>query len=208
MTPDALIVFSAGSVAEKDPDTGNVTYRSTTYEEGDAFGTLGGYARVQAAAALAKMYPKAFLVTTGKEGPDDKSHANIQAAELVALGVPRERIILEESSVNTKTQIEESLRIVRERGWRRVLFVSNEYQIGRIHAFVERLPERPACELLYQSAEDVLAKDDPAFKAEFARIQQSEPYRRRVAAEARGVTAIKIGSHRSAPSEDKRERPV
>ncbi|MDE1919360.1 MAG: YdcF family protein [Patescibacteria group bacterium] len=208
MTPDALIVFSGGSVAEKNPKTGETSYRSTTYAESDAFGTLGGYARVQAAALLARTYPQAFLVTTGKEGPDDKSHANIQAAELVALGVPRERIVLEESSVNTKSQIEESLRIVREREWRRVLFISNEYQIGRIRAFVEHLPERPVCDILYQSAEDVLAKDDPAFAAEFARIKESEPYHRRLAAEARGVAAIKSGSYRPASTEDKRERPV
>lgn len=205
MTPDAIIVLSAGSVAEKLP-TGEIIYRSTTYAEGDAFGTLGGLARVQAAALLAGKYPHAFLVTTGKEGPDGMSAARIQKSELETLGISPERIILDESSVNTKTQIEESLRIARERGWRRALFVSNEYQIERIRAFVEHLPEHPACEILYQSAEDVLAKDDPAFAAEFVRVKKSEPYLRRLATEARGVSAIKDGSYRSAPAVDKMER--
>lgn len=208
MIPDAIIVLSGGSVAEKDPDTGSVTYRSTMYEEEDAFGTLGGYARVQAAAKLAETYPDAFLMTTGKEGPNDKSHANIQAAELIALGVPRERIVLEESSVNTKTQIEESLRIVRERGWQRVFFVSNEYQIERIRAFVEHLPEQPTCEIGYQSAEEILIRDSPAFKAEFIRIKASEPYQRRIAAEARGVEAVRNGTYYLSSPGDKRERSV
>lgn len=206
--PDAIIVPSGGSVADKDPQTGRTIYRSTTYAEGDAFGTLGGYARVEAAAKLAKRYPQAFVMTTGKEGPDDVSHANIQAAELQALGVSRDRIVLEESSVNTKTQVDESLRIVRERGWRRVLFVANEYQVDRVKAFVEHLPERPACAIAYESAESVLAADDPAFAARFARIKESEPYQRRLAAEARGVAAINDGTYGAARPEDKRERTV
>lgn len=208
MTPDALIVLSAGSVAEKDPQTGRTAYRSTTYEEGDAFGTLGSIARVRAAALLAKKYPQAFLVTTGKEGPDGMSHARIQASELEALSVSPERIVREESSVNTKTQIEESLRIARERGWRRVLFISNEYQTERVKTFVEHLDERPACEVAYQGAESVLSEYDPVFSAEFARIRQSEPYERRLAAEARGVAAIKSGAYHSAALKDKKERPM
>lgn len=208
MTPDAIIVLSAGSVAEKDSHTGKTIYRSTTYAEGDAFGTLGGLARVQAAALLAGKYPHALLVTTGKEGPDGMSAARIQASELEELGVVPERIILEESSVNTKTQIGESLCIARERGWKRVLFVTNKYQMERVRAFVEHLHKRLDCEIRYQDAESALSESDPSFAAEFARIEQSEPYRRRLAAEARGIAAIKSGKYCPAPSEDKKERPV
>ncbi|TSC69815.1 MAG: hypothetical protein G01um101449_516 [Parcubacteria group bacterium Gr01-1014_49] len=208
MTPDALIVLSGGSVAEKDPQTGNTIYRSTTYAESDAFGTLGGIARVKAAALLARKYPQAFLVTTGKEGPDDMSAASIQASELEALGVSRERIILEESSANTQTQVEESLRIACERGWQHALFVTSDYQVERVRAFVEHLREKPSCAISYQGAEPVLSEHDPAFSAEFARIEQSEPYERRLAAEARGVAAIKSGTYHSVSSEDKRERAV
>lgn len=207
MTPDAIIVLSAGSIAEKLP-TGKTIHRSTTYAEGDAFGTLGGLARVQAAAILAGKYPRAFLVTTGREGPDGMSAARIQASELKALGVAPERVILEESSVNTKTQIEESLRIARERGWKRVLFVTNKYQVERAQAFVERLHKRPDCEIRYQDAESALSESDPSFAAEFSRIEQSEPYQRRLAAEARGVAAMQSEEYRLASPEDKKERSV
>jgi hypothetical protein len=208
MTPDAIIVLSAGSVAEKNSQTGETVYRSTTYAEGDAFGTLGGYARVQAAALLAKKYQRAFLVTTGKEGPDGMSAAGIQASELETLGVPCARIILEESSVNTKTQIEKSLRIAKARGWKRVLFVTNRYQVERVLAFVERLQERPDCKIRYQDAESVLSESDPSFAIEFARIEQSEAYQRRRVAEARGVAAIQSETYHFAAPEDKRERQV
>lgn len=208
MIPNAIIVLSAGSVADKDSRTGETIYRSTTYAEGDAFGTLGGTGRVQAAALLAKKYPHAFVITTGKEGPGGVSHVNIQAAELETLGVSRKRIVLEEVSVNTKTQIEESLRIAEKRKWKRVLFVTNKYQVERVQAFVEHLQEQPSSEIGYQDAESVLSEDSPEFATEFARIVKSEPYQRRLAAEARGVEALKNGTYRAAPMEDKKERPV
>lgn len=208
MTPDAIIVLSGGSVTEKDPQTGKTIYRSTTYAEGDTFGTLGGFARVQAAALLAKKYPRAFLVTTGKEGSDGISAARIQTSELEALDVSRERIILEERSVNTKTQIEESLRIAQEREWRQVLFVTNAYQVERVRAFVEYFYAHSNCNIDYQDAESVLSEHDPTFPAEFARIAESEPYQRRLAAEARGVAAIKSGEYHTASPKDKKERPV
>jgi hypothetical protein len=206
LAPDALIVLSAGSIAEKDPCTRKTIYRSTTYAEGDSFGTLGGYVRVQAAAELSKKYPLAVLVTTGKEGPDGMSHARIQASELEALGVSHERIILEERSVNTKTQIEESLRLAQERAWKQVLFVTSAYQVERARTFVEHLQEHPACVIAYQDAESVLSESDQAFSFEFTRVMQSESYQRRLAAEARGVRAIKDGTYRFAQQEDKLER--
>ena len=207
MKPDAIIVLSAGSIADKDQRTGETIYRSTTYTEEDAFGTLGGLARVQAAALLAKKYPQAFLVTTGKEGPG-MSHARIQTSELQTLGVSPERIVLEELSVNTRTQIEESLRLAQERGWKQVLFVTNRYQIERVQTFIEHLHKRPVCDISYQDAETVLSENNPSFSTEFTRITQSEPYQRRLTAEGGGVEAIKVGTYRSAPAEDKKERPV
>lgn len=208
MIPDAIITLTGGSVAEQDPQTGKMTYRSTTYADGDAFGALGGLARVQATARLARQFPRAFVVTTSRRDDEQPTHARVAADELVALGVPLERIILEELSVNTKTQVEESLRIARKRGWERVFFMSNEYQLERVRAFVERLSERPMCEIAYQSAEEILVKNDPAFATEFARIKASEPYRRRLVSEARGLAAIRRGDYRAAPAKDKRERQV
>ena len=45
-------------------DNGEVSYRSTTYDDRDAFGVLGGRARVEAAALIAKKYPEAKMPYT------------------------------------------------------------------------------------------------------------------------------------------------
>lgn len=204
--PDAIFVPSGGSVPyEKD---GRTAWRSTTYAESDAFGTLGGNGRVKAVAKLASTYPHAVIVTMSHRGGDRPTHAQVAADELAALGVPHTRILLEEASSNTKTEVEEGLRLAQERGWRSALFVSNEYQLERIRAFVAQAEERPACVIAYQSAEEILVKDDPSFAAEFARVKESEPYQRRLASEARGVAAIKSGTYGVTRPEDKRERSV
>jgi len=206
MTPDVIIVLSGGTVAEKDQKTGTTVYRSTMYSEADAFGTLGGIARVEAAVLLAKKYPHAYVITTSQNKLGGKSHACIEADELIARGVPGERIILEEKSVNTKTQICESLVIARTRNFNRVLFVSNEYHIPRVHAFVEYTEEPFPGKVGYQGAESVLIEHNPAFAAEFELLKKSESYQRRLLAEAQGVEAIKNGSYKSALTEDKMER--
>ncbi|PIR83407.1 hypothetical protein COU19_00400 [Candidatus Kaiserbacteria bacterium CG10_big_fil_rev_8_21_14_0_10_56_12] len=208
LAPDAIVVLSGGTVAEKDPQTGAVTYRSTTYEEGDAFGTLGGYARVQAAAVLAIEYPDAFLVTSGKDGPDGVSAARTQASELTALGVAAERIIMEETSVNTATQVSAALGLAADRSWRHMLLVSNRYQIPRIRAFVEHTDGPPQCTVGYQDAESILMAQDPSFEQTFERLKKTEAYQKRLAAEARGVAAIAAGSYRAAEQKDKNERTV
>lgn len=61
--------------------------------------------RLLAAAALARLYPEAPLVLSGGSarivGSDDYTEAQGMAEVLVALGVPRERLVLEDRSKNT-----------------------------------------------------------------------------------------------------------
>jgi len=206
MNPDAIIILSAGFIAEKDEKLGKTIYRSTTYEEGDAFGTLGGYARVQAAVELAKKYSKAFLVTTGKEGPQGMSAAKIQASELEVLSVSSDRIILEEQSVNTKTQIEEALRIAEDYTWKEIVFITNKYHIKRVQLFVEHYKKNLACKITYQDAESVLAKSDPLFMKEFKKIQNAQAYRVRLESEKRGIEAIRKGIYKPRPMGEKKEK--
>ena len=54
LKPDTIAVLQGGIVGG----------RSATYEDHDAFGTLGGRARVEAAALLAKQFPQAVVLTT------------------------------------------------------------------------------------------------------------------------------------------------
>lgn len=205
MSPDAIIILSGGVVSYE--TDGKTQWRSTTYDESDAFGTLGGRDRVEAAALLAKEYPGAYLMTTSHRlGRAAPSLAQVYAEELVALGVNRERIIEEEDSDTTQTGLRAALQIAEGKGWSRLLLVSSGFHMPRIRAFFEQ--EHSSLAVTFVASESVLMSADPAFVARFEAIQKTPAYQKRLAAEARGVEAIRRGTYHSAPPADKEERRV
>ena len=200
MKPDAIVIFSGGVMPREDGG-----WRTTTYEEADAFGTIGGRDRVEATALLAHEYPEAPIVTTCQRMDQTlPTLATTYAEELESLGVPPERIIKEEVSINTGTSIQEVLHLAQKKGWRRLLFLSSEFQIPRMKAFFEHA--QSDCEALFVSSESVLSKNDPTFAERFARVKESPAYQTRLAAEARGIEAIRSGTYHAASVEDKKER--
>ncbi len=210
MTPDALIVLSGGTVRiDSVPGNKPGAYRSTSYEEGDASGVLGGIARVQAAALLAQRYPEANLLTSGARNDGEPSHAAIMAQELEALGVRAERIFLEETSHNTRMQIQETLKVAVDRGWTSLMYVTNEYQCARVEAFLTDMREHTQGRtVVCQAAEPLLIDAVPGFKQHYEEIMTRNSYQERVEAEARGVVALQRGTYQSASFEDKHERPT
>lgn len=202
MTPDAIIVFPAGIM----PLSGG-GWRSTTYDESDAFGTLGGRDRVEATALLAKQYPDAYVVTTSHTlGRPAPSVAEVYAQELIALSVEPAKIIKEESSNTTQTALRAALQLAEKKGWTRLIFVSSGFHIPRIHAFFEA--EHGTIVAEFFASEPALAENNPAFAARFAAVKKTPAYRLRLESEARGIEAIKSGAYRSAGAEDKQERSV
>jgi len=202
MTPDAIFVFSAGFM----PCEGG-GLRTTTYDESDAFGTLGGRDRVEAGALLAKKYPNAYIVTTCKRADGIlPTLASVYADELQALGVAPERIVKEENSINTGTSISEAIRLAKEKGWRNLVFVSNGFQGPRIRAFLEQEQTDIMVEVV--ASESVLIENNPAYAEYLKKVKASPAYANRLAAEARGIAAIKSGTYQAAPIDDKKERPI
>ena len=204
MELDAIFIPSGGTVEEMGT-AGERILRSTRYDERDASGTLGGYARVRAAAILAAQHPRAVLVPQGKRD-NDPSHAAVMSRELRELGVDTDRIVLEEDSMHTAEQVEYALAYARERGWEQIAFVSNEYHLPRLRAFAERLPNAGSLGMTYYAAESVIEAADPAFMQEFARIKETPAYQERLASEARGLEALFMGSYQPRLGEAKRER--
>ncbi len=200
MIPDVIIIFSAGVM----PLEGG-GWRTTTYDESDGFGTMGGRDRVEAAALLAQKYPNAVLVTTCKRMDDVlPTLAGVYADELQSLGVAPERIIREEVSVNTGTGVQQAIRLAREKGWKQLLLLSSEFQLPRIAAFWEHEQSGIAAETI--SSESVLIENDPAFAERFEKVKKSLAYQNRLVAEERGIAAVKSGTYHPAPIEEKRER--
>lgn len=205
MIPDAIIIFSGGIVV--DEKEGQNHWRTTTYEERDAFGTLGGRDRVEAAVLLAKKYSNAYLVTTSHTlGRIDPSLAKVYASELHTLGVEPGRIMQEERSSTTQTAVAEALRLAQEKGWKHIILLSSEFHLPRVVAFYEQT--KNDIEATAISSESVLTKENPAFAEYFEKMKKSPAYQKRLVAERRGLKAIKKDTYRPAQSKDKQERSV
>lgn len=222
--PDAIVLVSGGIVKEVTQD-GVTKYRSTRIDEGDAFGILWGEARVLAVAELAGFFPKAMIIATGAHHPE-QAQATVFRDELEQLLIPRNRIILEEQSVDTLSQIGETMKIVHERELMRVVFVTNEYHIPRVHAMYEYFETliRPdtetkrivrECKLRgvqvgFIAAESILTYWDKKFVEIIDTVKKSPAYLKRVQNEERGTAMVLRGEYgkRETPREDKLERGV
>lgn len=201
--PDAIAILTGGTVCLSDGK-----YCSTTYKDGDKFGTLGGHVRVEAASILATEYPNSIIVTTGKGAGDGKSpsHASVMGRELIDLGVNGDRILKEEVSTTTKSGIEQILIIARKHNWKHIMLISNEYHIPRLSIMWDSL--NPTIKADFISAEDIIIQNLPEFKETFEHIKSTPAYKKRLESEARGIEALRLGMYKSALIEDKKERLV
>lgn len=75
------------------------------------------YRRIQAGYRAALKYPDALLIVSGGKGKDEEiSEAECMAKELISMGIPQERIIMEDRSVSTSENMRFSKQILNERG--------------------------------------------------------------------------------------------
>jgi len=200
--PDAIIILSGGTVADTKP--GSVQYRSSTYEDSDAFGVLGGRARVEAAAILAQQYAQASIVATSRRLDGGPSAASTVAHELQELGVPAFRIMLEEESTNTQTALAASAELALVHQWKSLMFVTNEYHVPRASYMWQQ--SSADIQAQFVPAEAVLNDQDPAFALQFSKIVKLPSYAQRVASEKAGLEALHSGMYHVSPSESKLER--
>lgn len=221
--PEAIILISGGTVKEIGKD-GAISYRSTKIDEGDAFGILWGEARTLAVAELAMYFPQAVIIITSVSSPGKMTTIPAICEELEKLSVFRNRIILEKTSINTLSQIGETMKIIYEKEIKRVVFVTNEYHIPRIRAIYENFeslasPDRETKRVMQEikcsgvhvrfvAAEIVLPYRDKKFIAIIDRMKKSLAYQKRVRNEERGLLMVKSGEYgkKKTASTDKSER--
>lgn len=202
-SPDAISILSAGI---KRDSSGRWMSTDMTAED-DKSGAPGGKYRVLAAAILAIRYPTAMVIPSGGKGYDvskDASEdrpllAKILRDELVACGVPAERILLEEKSNTTYQALRELEKMILKRGWRNLIIVTNRYHTGRVRAmisseFVQR-EDNVIIELV--SAEDVLIASNPdRWRYTIVKEYESEYIKKRYASEQNGVRQIRDGTYK------------
>ncbi len=80
-----------------------------------------------------------WLVLTGGVGEAGVSEASVMAGLALGLGVPPGRLVLEEESTSTLEQAVAVARLARQRGWQRVVVVTDRYHLPRALFLFHRL---------------------------------------------------------------------
>ncbi|RKH84563.1 YdcF family protein [Corallococcus sp. AB045] len=88
-------------------------------------------ARVEQAVALYRRGVAPWLLLSGGVGTHSPSEARVMRELAVAAGVPASACVLEEDSHSTQANARFSARVLRERGARRVVVVSDPYHLLR-----------------------------------------------------------------------------
>lgn len=220
--PEMIVLVPGGIVKEVEQD-GAVRYRSTRIDEGDAFGILWGEARVLATVEIAMHFPKAMIMATGAHH-HGQTQATVFRDELEQFSISRDRIVLEDKTTNTLSQIGEVMSFVYKKGIKKVVFITNEYHILRARAMYEYFEsltqpdaeikrivrEIKSSDVLVQfiAAESILPYRDKKFIEIIDKMKKSPAYEKRLQNEERGTAMVKSGEYREKETkiEDKLER--
>jgi uncharacterized SAM-binding protein YcdF (DUF218 family) len=99
----------------------------------DGEGTLSGAAgsRMALVAQLYKQTGLPIIVSGGQVYDDSGNEAHIALRELVLLGVPAEKIFIEDQSLNTRQNALYTCKILRDQGWTRPILVTSAFHMDR-----------------------------------------------------------------------------
>jgi uncharacterized SAM-binding protein YcdF (DUF218 family) len=200
MATDAIIVLAGGI---KQDSSGRWLSTDLTVED-NKLGAPGAKLRVFAAVVLGNHHPAAPVITSGGKGadvpkgtPEDRPLiAEILRDELIASGMPANRIILEGNSNTTYQQLQELEKMLAQWGWQKVIAITNRFHLSRLRAMIEaKFPSLVgAMELV--SAEDILIGADPSqWESVLAEAYASAFMAERIAREERAVAQIKDGTY-------------
>lgn len=89
-------------------------------------------ARTEKAVMLYKRNYAAAIICTGGLGDNPPSEALASASLALRLGVPRDALILETKSTNTRENARNAAAICRKHGWSSVIAVSDPYHLWRV----------------------------------------------------------------------------
>lgn len=187
-------------------------WRTTRFDEGDACGALGDFARVRAGAILyarEKLVGRVVrVIVCGGRGqlasvPGAPTVASVMKHELMILAVSGADVSAEEKSGNTGEQLHALQTMFQHTVWEELHIISNEYHLPRIHAFIQFAPNLATLRkyltdgnLFFVSAEKTLvAHDSMAWSEVIASAYASPAMCARMAIEKKGVEAIKNGTY-------------
>lgn len=203
--PESIFVLSGGIIRKDDE------YKSPSYSETDDHGLItGGKARSIAAAKISEIFPDINFVTTSRRLKEEPTHASVVAAEMERFGAKQENIILEENSWDTYSEMIEMIKMAQREGWSRVAIVTNDYHVPRAKEFfiqLEKLSEqdketmesiskfKQQVEVSFIPAEKILESTSGHYKNLISKVRESDNYKDRLAAEQRGIEALRSGDY-------------
>lgn len=221
--PDAVVVL--GTII-KETRHGGLSFQSGSFADKDKNGEaiVGGRERVMAAAELSAYFPESKIVTASSprniENPavrdlNMQSLASVMREELIILGVPKEKIILEEESLDTINGLKNSIALCSKYNWKNLVIVTSHYHVPRVQAMINKIeqfsyPKKDSPEfekslkLLKNgvlnvriiSAKEVLLIKDPRWSRYFEKVESLPEYQKRVRLENQGIENILKGNYK------------
>lgn len=144
-------------------------WQTAGFEKDFLPGTVGGKLRVLAGYYLFNELKSPIIVLSGrrkeKEFKNTPIISSVIKKELVELGLPAKKIIIEENSSNTYQNLLYLIEILKKKKFNTILVLSSKYHLPRIKAMIKRAPNLSELSKLtkikYLSAESVLLKKNP-----------------------------------------------
>jgi len=208
--PKVMVVLGGALIKDIDAN-----WRTADFNDaGDQFGISGDRLRVIAAHYLYQDDLNQLFIASGSglagqlQNISDAPHlSEVLKKELIALGIPAEKIIEERNSNDTYQQLQELKKIVQQEGYDDVTLVSNIYHLPRIEAMIEVDRELKAMfdsgRLKVTAAEDILMAYEPAVWQEtIERGYNSQAMQARIKLEQQGIKDIKEGKYKFKQYED------
>ncbi len=173
--PDVIFSFSGGIKQHDSAETG---FRTLAYSDLSEHGLVtGSRTRVIATAEIAEVFPHLPIVTNSFNRFDatEPTMASVVEKELVDRGIDSERILREERSFSTITQLIEMVRESNSHEWAKLVVVGNEWHFPRMEAMFNNL------ETVVRYAD---AEEDAKFKADLQKFRDRKVMVNFVASEA------------------------
>ncbi|OGM59846.1 hypothetical protein A2955_00500 [Candidatus Woesebacteria bacterium RIFCSPLOWO2_01_FULL_37_19] len=208
-SPDAIFILSGGTVKRERGYT-SAAYTDTQGE----YGSLGGKARVIAAAELAKYFPETRFVMTATyfPTPEDPSQSSIMASELIKLGASVNQIVTEEFSKTSYDELSLIVKLCNQNDWKQISVLTNKYHVPRASEMLSRLDElasnkqdedllsqlpkfREEVDVTFSGAEDFLLQRSPHYQKLLDELEGLPDYKKRLEVEERGLEALKSGTY-------------
>jgi hypothetical protein len=194
-------------------------FSPSTYADNDGYGMLAGHMNVLAAALLwAEGASDTFVFSTGTSaktkaafGEDAPTEADVYSKaflEQIALlrqeqpalgGRPDPAIVLEDTSVNTFTNLTETFGIVLQKNWTDIAILSARYHIPRVAALNDMIQaKQPLADVAidFIMSEDVVIDQLPGlYDQDIDEAYASEWGKKRLAAEENGLKDMREGRY-------------